>query len=387
MEGQLGEKSSHAHCENMENTPLHCIAGKCNVDSTAGITVNPLCRNGYRHWYSQASRAARKKCLTRHRAPCYHTHTGTTPSHIKPTRPPGRKGWNTMKKLNNDRDNRAPITADNIMQAARAAAYVTVRRAYLSTPRSLRDASGEVCGYDGATTGGTDMIRKVYQGFGQGLHAAAGRADRASDAMDAATTDYATALADLVDAMDGYTDATANDADDLVQTAALALWQSIVSDSPDGQTAPDGAFLAACSAVNKAIYSERSNTGTLVRVKQDAAGNVLRSDEYKYTRLPHLYVDHLETDDNGELTADIVDVSDALAAYQRGQGMRDDIRAIFHRITDREQQTLVWYASGVTHETIARRLHITPETARKRYSRLVAKCRSIAHDLDIDSPF
>lgn len=63
MEGQLGEKSSRAHCENMENTPLHCIVRKCNVDSTAGITVNPLCRNGYRHWYSQASRAARKKML------------------------------------------------------------------------------------------------------------------------------------------------------------------------------------------------------------------------------------------------------------------------------------------------------------------------------------
>ena len=387
MEGQLGEKSSRAHCENMETTPRRCLVRKCNVDSTAGITVNPLCRNGYRHWYSQASRAARKKCLTRHRAPCYHTHTGTLPSHIKPTRPPGRKGWNTMKKLNNDRDNRAPITADNLMQAARAAAYVTVRRAYLSTPRQLRDASGEVCGYDGATTGGTDMIRKVYQGFGQGLHAAQGRADRAADAMDAATTDYAAALADLVDAMDGYTDATATDADDLIQTAALALWQSIALDSPDGQTAPEGAFLAACSAVNKAIYSERSNTGTLVRVKQDAAGNVLRSDEYKYTRSPHLYVDHLETDDNGELTADIVDVSDALAAYQRGQGMRDDIRAIFRKLIYRERQMLIWYASGVTHETIARRLHITPETARKRYSRLVAKCRSIAHDLDTDSPF
>ena len=273
------------------------------------------------------------------------------------------------------------------MQAARAAAYVTVRRAYLSTPRSLRDASGEVCGYDGATTGGTDMIRRVYQGFGQGLHAAQGRADRAADAMDAATTDYATALADLVDAMDGYTDATATDADDLIQTAALALWQSIALDSPDGQTAPEGAFLDACSAVNKAIYAERSNTGTLVRVKQDAAGNVLRSDEYKYTRLPHLYVDHLETDDNGELTADIVDVSDALAAYQRGEGMQDDIRAIFHRITDREQQMLIWYASGVTHETIARRLHVTPATARKRYSRLVAKCRDIAKDLGIDCPF
>lgn len=83
MEGQLGEKSSHAHCKNMGNTPLHCIVRKCNVDSTAGITVNPLCRNGYRHWYSQASRAARKKCLTRHRAPCYHTHTGTLPSPTK----------------------------------------------------------------------------------------------------------------------------------------------------------------------------------------------------------------------------------------------------------------------------------------------------------------
>lgn len=376
MEGQLGEKSSHAHCENMENTPLHCIAGKCNVDSTAGITVNPLCRNGYRHWYSQASRAARKKCLTRHRAPCYHTHTGTTPSHIKPTRPPGRKGRNKMKLNTGNRDNRAPITADNLMQAARAAAYVTVRRAYLSTPRSLRDASGEVCGYDGATTGGTDMIRKVYQGFGQGLHAAAGRADRAADAMDAATTDYAAALADLVDAMDGYTDATATDADDLIQTAALALWQSIALDSPDGQTAPDGAFLAACSAVNKAIYAERSNTGTLVRVKQDAAGNVLRSDEYKYTRLPHLYVDHLETDDNGELTADIVDVSDALAAYQRGQGMRDDIQTALAALEAKDRQVLVWHAQGATYETIARRMRTTVPAIKMRVKRAREKARA-----------
>lgn len=376
MEGQLGEKSSHAHCENMENTPLHCIAGKCNVDSTAGITVNPLCRNGYRHWYSQASRAARKKCLTRHRAPCYHTHTGTTPSHIKPTRPPGRKGRNKMKLNTGNRDNRAPITADNLMQAARAAAYVTVRRAYLSTPRRLLDASGEVCGYDGATTGGTDMIRRVYQGFGQGLHAAADRADRAADAMDAATTDYAAALADLVDAMDGYTDATATDADDLIQTAALALWQSIALDSPDGQTAPEGAFLAACSAVNKAIYSERSNTGTLVRVKQDAAGNVLRSDEYKYTRLPHLYVDHLETDDNGELTADIVDVSDALAAYQRGQGMRDDIQTALAALEAKDRQVLVWHAQGATYETIARRMRTTVPAIKMRVKRAREKARA-----------
>lgn len=376
MEGQLGEKSSHAHCENMENTSLHCIAGKCNVDSTAGITVNPLCRNGYRHWYSQASRAARKKCLTRHRAPCYHTHTGTTPSHIKPTRPPGRKGRNKMKLNTGNRDNRAPITADNLMQAARAAAYVTVRRAYLSTPRRLRDASGEVCGYDGATTGGTDMIRRVYQGFGQGLHAAADRADRAADAMDAATTDYAAALADLVDAMDGYTDATATDADDLIQTAALALWQSIALDSPDGQTAPEGAFLAACSAVNKAIYSERSNTGTLVRVKQDAAGNVLRSDEYKYTRLPHLYVDHLETDDNGELTADIVDVSDALAAYQRGQGMRDDIQTALAALEAKDRQVLVWHAQGATYETIARRMRTTVPAIKMRVKRAREKARA-----------
>lgn len=376
MEGRLGEKSSHAHCENMENTPLHCIAGKCNVDNTVETVVNPCAATDTATGTTTVSRAAAKKCLTRHRAPCYHTHTGTTPSHIKPTRPPGRKGWNTMKKLNNDRDNRAPITADNLMQAARAAAYVTVRRAYLSTPRALRDASGEVCGYDGATTGGTDMIRKVYQGFGQGLHAAQGRADRAADAMDAATMDYAAALADLVDAMDGYTDATATDADDLIQTAALSLWQSIALDSPDGQTAPEGAFLAACSAVNKAIYSERSNTGTLVRVKQDAAGNVLRSDEYKYTRLPHLYVDHLETDDNGELTADIVDVSDALAAYQRGQGMRDDIQTALAALEAKDRQVLVWHAQGATYETIARRMRTTVPAIKMRVKRAREKARA-----------
>lgn len=377
MEGQLGEKSSRAHCENMENIPLHCIAGKCNVDSIRKTAVNRCGSRDCGVLWRSVSRAGRKKCLTRHR-PHATIPMGDTPS---PQTGKGRQAGkeHTMKKVNtgNDhRDNRAPITADNLMQAARAAAYVTVRRAYLSTPRSLRDASGEVCGYDGATTGGTDMIRKVYQGFGQGLHAAQGRADRAADAMDAATTDYATALADLVDAMDGYTDATATDADDLIQTAALALWQSIALDSPDGQTAPEGAFLAACSAVNKAIYSERSNTGTLVRVKQDAAGNVLRSDEYKYTRLPHLYVDHLETDDNGELTADIVDVSDALAAYQRGQGMRDDIQTALAALEAKDRQVLVWHAQGATYETIARRMRTTVPAIKMRVKRAREKARA-----------
>ena len=219
-------------------------------------------------------------------------------------------------------------------------------------------------------------IAEALVGFGQGLHAAQGRADRAADAMDAATTDYAAALSDLVDAMDGYTDATATDADDLIQTAALSLWQSIVSDSPDGQTAPDTAFLAACSAVNKAIYAERSNTGTLVRVKQDAAGNVLRSDEYKYTRLPHLYVDHLETDDNGELTADIVDVSDALAAYQRGQGMRDDIQTALAALEAKDRQVLVWHAQGATYETIARRMRTTVPAIKMRVKRAREKARA-----------
>lgn len=377
MEGQLGEKSSRAHCENMENIPLHCIAGKCNVDSIRKTAVNRCGSRDCGVLWRSVSRAGRKKCLTRHR-PHATIPMGDTPS---PQTGKGRQAGkeHTMKKVNtgNDhRDNRAPITADNLMQAARAAAYVTVRRAYLSTPRSLRDASGEVRGYDGATTGGTDMIRRVYQGFGQGLHAAQGRADRAADAMDAATTDYATALADLVDAMDGYTDATATDADDLIQTAALALWQSIALDSPDGQTAPEGAFLDACSAVNKAIYAERSNTGTLVRVKQDAAGNVLRSDEYKYTRLPHLYVDHLETDDNGEPTADIVDVSDALAAYQRGQGMRDDIQTALAALEAKDRQVLVWHAQGATYETIARRMRTTVPAIKMRVKRAREKARA-----------
>ena len=151
---------------------------------------------------------------------------------------------------------------------------------------------------------------------------------------------------------------------------------SIALDSPDGQTAPDTAFLAACSAVNRAIYAERSNTGTLVRVKTDAAGNVLRSDEYKYTRLPHLYVDHLETDDNGELTADIVDVSDALAAYQRGQGMRDDIQTALAALTRPEKQVLIWAAQGLAYETIARRMGTTVPGIKMRVKRAREKARA-----------
>ena len=288
-----------------------------------------------------------------------------------------------MKKLNTERTN-APITAANVMQVARAAAYVTVRRAYLSTPRAIRDGGGQVLGYDGSTTGGADMVRRLWQGFRQGLHSAEGVAEKAAAALDAATDDTAAALADLTAAMDGYTAATANDADDLVQTAALSLWEAI-ADTPDG-TAPEGAFLDACRAVDRAIHAEQSNTGVRVRVKTDSAGNVLRSDEYRYTRLPHLYVDHLAVDDSGELIADIVDVSDALSRYQRGEGLRDDIRAIMSRLTDRERQTLVWYASGATHETIARRLHIAPATARKRYSRLVKRCRDIAQAHGIPFP-
>lgn len=292
-----------------------------------------------------------------------------------------------MKKLNNERKAdavRPPITAETLMQSARAAAYCTVRRAYLSTPRTLRDATGQVAGFDGSTTGGADMIRRLYQGFRGGLHAAAGHAEQAAAAMDnaATTAEQAAALVDLTAAMDAYTATLSNDADDLIQTAALALWQAIVDN--DGQTAPDGAFLDACRAVDRQIYAEQSNTGTRVRTTTDAAGNVLRSDEYRYTRLPHLYIDHLSTDANGEITADIVDVSDALSRYMRGQGARDDIAALFRRLTDREQQTLVWYAAGVSHETVARRLHIAPATARKRFSRLVEKCKKIAVEIEID---
>lgn len=266
-----------------------------------------------------------------------------------------------MKKLNTERTN-APITAANVMQVARAAAYVTVRRAYLSTPRAIRDGGGQVLGYDGSTTGGADMVRRLWQGFRQGLHSAEGVAEKAAAALDAATDDTAAALADLTAAMNGYTAATANDADDLVQTAALSLWEAI-ADSTDG-TAPEGAFLDACRAVDRAIHAEQSNTGVRVRVKTDAAGNVLRSDEYRYTRLPHLYVDHLSVDDNGELTADIVDVSDALSRYQRGEGLRDDIRAALKVLTPRERRVLIATARGETQETIARRERVSARSVR-----------------------
>lgn len=83
MEGRLGEKSSHAHCENMENTPLHCIAGKCNVDNTVETVANPCAATDTAAGTTTVSRAAAKKCLTRYRAPCYHTHTGTLPSPTK----------------------------------------------------------------------------------------------------------------------------------------------------------------------------------------------------------------------------------------------------------------------------------------------------------------
>ena len=304
-----------------------------------------------------------------------YTHTGDTlpthrpTGHAIPTT--GKKGRNIMK-LNNERKAdavRPPITAETLMQSARAAAYCTVRRAYLSTPRTLRDATGQVAGFDGSTTGGADIIRRLYQGFRGGLHAAAGHAEQAAAAMDNAATpaEQAAALVDLTAALDAYTATLSNDADDLIQTAALALWQTIVDN--DGQTAPDGAFLDACRAVDRQIYAEQSNTGTRVRTTTDAAGNVLRSDEYRYTRLPHLYIDHLSTDANGEITADIVDVSDALSRYMRGQGARDDIQTALLPLSKPEKQALLWHAAGLTYDTIARRLNTTVPAVKMRVKR------------------
>ena len=132
---------------------------------------------------------------------------------------------------------------------------------------------------------------------------------------------------------------------------------------------PDDAFLDACRAVDRQIYAEQSNTGTRVRTTTAAAGNVLRSDEYRYTRLPHLYIDHLTTDANGEITADIVDVSDALSKYMRGQGARDDIQAALLPLSRPEKQVLLWHAAGLTYDTIARRLNTTVTAVKMRVKR------------------
>lgn len=270
------------------------------------------------------------------------------------------------EKLNTEH---GPITAANIQDVARAAAYVAIRRAYLASARKVTDVNGETIAHDG-NTGGADMIRRLYYGFAGSEHAARATLDKAATDYDE-HTDKTTA-ATLKAALDGYADATANDTDDCINAAALALWENIVENG--GETATDDAFITAVRAVHRYIYQQDTNTSTRVRRKYDEKGNLLAVNDYQYIKYPHIYIDAVAgTDDDGNALFEVVDVNDELSKYIKGQRDNDTINDVLAILTATQKRILHYIARGYTYETIGERLDMTTAAVKMQVRRIRQK--------------
>lgn len=248
-----------------------------------------------------------------------------------------------------------PVTVETLEQTARAAAYVAIRKAYLSTARKVTDSAGNVLDYDG-NSGGADIIRRLYNGFGDSVSAARSNMDAAAAAYDAAPDRKAAATAET--AALAYAETTGNDTDDCIQAAALALWENIAANG--GEVGTESAFMDAVRAVHRHIYQQDKNTSTRVRRRYDSTGQLLEMGDYQYIKYPHIYIDAYNgTDENGGAAFDIVDVNDELSRYMRGQSDNDTINDVLAILTTRQRNLVHMVAKGYTFETIAEKLYNT----------------------------
>lgn len=258
-----------------------------------------------------------------------------------------------------------PVTVETLEQTARAAAYVAIRKAYLSTARKVTDSAGNVLDYDG-NSGGADIIRRLYNGFGDSVSAARSNMDAAA-AYDAAPDRKAAATAET--AALAYAETSGNDTDDCIQAAALALWENIAANG--GEVGTESAFMEAVRAVHRHIYQQDKNTSTRVRRRYDSTGQLLEMGDYQYIKYPHIYIDAYNgTDENGGAAFDIVDVNDELSRYMRGQSDNDTINDVLMILTPEQKRVLKYLASGYSYETIAGKMHTTAAAVRKHFQRI-----------------
>ena len=239
------------------------------------------------------------------------------------------------------------ITRDTAQGVAIAAAYSTIKYLYMGHVKQVKDKHGEIINHDG-NAGGDSMIQRLYYGFNKSLSSAyRNMLDAYADAPDKMTN------AQILEYQNGattkYLNTTANETDDCINTAVLAILEDI--DENDGETATEDAYKKACTAVRNYVYQQDNNTGTRIRAKYDAQGNLIDRKEYKYIKYPHLYIDAIDADGN---TAQYIDVNDKLSKYINGLFTHDTITEILSTLNETQKQIVHYIAKGYTNTTICR---------------------------------
>lgn len=250
-----------------------------------------------------------------------------------------------------------PITVDNIMETARRAAYVAIRRAYNAKARTVKDKSGNVIAYDG-NVGGNKKMQELKERMSRTTCAARERMERAASDYD--SNPNAETAKTYAIAADEYAQAVGNDTDDCIQVAAASLWQSIHENG--GEIAPDGAFVDALRAVHRYIYSEDKNTATRVRRTYNEKGELQRISDYEYIKYQMEYLDEWRENADGDgYTVTQIPASDE---YKRVI-QADEIQRLYAVLPRRAKQVLYGLYMGYTYESIGRKCGITKQAVYK----------------------
>lgn len=272
-----------------------------------------------------------------------------------------------------------PITADNIQQVARAVAtnklifltrksptpYITdlLRQSAYSYTKASTDLKACILQYMVASSEDKDTADQLNAIM--------------REQATAHTHDLKKALKDLNESESKYAQTTANDFDDLVQTAVLALWQDLVNNG--GVCCSDTAFIDGLRAVANEINHNKGNLlECQVTVKTNDKGDIVdRKSKYK-VKYKHLYIDeYTGEDEDGTPLFEIVDTTNRIAEYIDRECDNDTINEITALLTPTQREILKRVAQGRTYETIARTLGLTVDKVKYNMRVIREKAQTI----------
>lgn len=272
-----------------------------------------------------------------------------------------------------------PITADNIQQVARAVAtnklifltrksptpYITdlLRQSAYSYTKASTDLKACILQYMVASSEDKDTADQLNAIM--------------REQATAHTHDLKKALKDLNESESKYAQTTANDFDDLVQTAVLALWQDLVNNG--GVCCSDTAFIDGLRAVDNVINNAKRNLlECQITVKTNDKGDIVdRKSKYK-VKYKHLYIDeYTGEDEDGAPLFEIVDTTNRIAEYIDRECDNDTINEITALLTPTQREILKRVAQGRTYETIARALGLTVDKVKYNMRVIREKAQTI----------
>lgn len=275
----------------------------------------------------------------------------------------------------------APITVETLEITAIKAAFIALRTANAGKAKAVKK-DGETVAHDGTLSGCSKKTMEIKSGVAWTL-ANAFQKMLACKAAYEQNPSKAT-LKTYEESIKAYTAGTANDMDDCISVAKVTLWENIARN--DGITATETAFVDAMNAVHGHIFGEKNNTGVRIRAKYNDKGELLDAKEYRYIMFPHLYYDSFTTDENGDMSFDIVDANDELSKAIKGMTDNATLTECLATMNATQKRIIQYVARGMTYETIAKRIYGSDcdlkkgvQNIKKNVQRIREKCAGIEH--------